>query len=124
VPNVLRTTPIWERTLSDLCTRLTNAIIGNQAACTFSEAFDVLIDAYQRIGELIPLLSQYESLFQNHPQMSRVLSLMYEDILEFHWKAMQHFKQRSKSCATSMGVSLAKTSSSVAEIISCIVEKL
>jgi len=28
--------------------------------------------------------------------MSRVLSLLYEDILSFHWKAMKHFKQRSK----------------------------
>lgn len=54
------------------------------------------MDAYQRIGEQIPLLSQYESLFRSQPQMTRVLSLFYEDILKFHWKAMKYFKQRSK----------------------------
>ncbi|KAF2661287.1 hypothetical protein K491DRAFT_748233 [Lophiostoma macrostomum CBS 122681] len=48
----------------------------------------------QRIGEFIPLLSQYEALFQKQPQMSRILIMIYEDLLDFHRKAMAFFKQR------------------------------
>lgn len=67
----------------------------HKAASTFAEAFDSLLDAYQRIGEQIPLLSQYETYFSNYPIMRQVLRLQYEDILNFHWKAMKYFKQRS-----------------------------
>ncbi|EUC34823.1 hypothetical protein COCCADRAFT_92467 [Bipolaris zeicola 26-R-13] len=63
-------------------------------ASTFHEAFDALLDAYQRIGEHMPLLAQYEDYFRNHPQMTRVLRLMYEDILKFHFKAMKYFQKR------------------------------
>jgi hypothetical protein len=55
------------------------------------------MDAYQRIGEHIPLLGQYESYFRNQPQMFQLLRLIYEDILDFHWKAMKYFKRRSGS---------------------------
>lgn len=64
------------------------------------------MDAYQRIGEQIPLLAQYENYFRNYPQISQVLRLLYEDILNFHWKAMKYFKQRSMSAP---GLSLSKT---------------
>ncbi|KAF2680111.1 hypothetical protein K458DRAFT_393383 [Lentithecium fluviatile CBS 122367] len=64
-----------------------------QTACTFSEAFDALLDAYQQIGEHIPLLTQYEHHFRNQPHMASVLRLFYEDLLDFHWKAMRHFKK-------------------------------
>ncbi|KAF2116189.1 hypothetical protein BDV96DRAFT_645526 [Lophiotrema nucula] len=63
-------------------------------ACTFAEAFNTLMEAYQRIGEHLPLLSQYEVLFRNEPQMARVLVMMYEDILSFHYKAMSYFKKK------------------------------
>ncbi|CAI6242163.1 unnamed protein product [Periconia digitata] len=68
-----------------------------QTACHFSEAFDALITAYQRIGEQLPLLAQHETQFRNKTHQSRmekVLSLMYKDILDFHWKAMRYFKRR------------------------------
>ncbi|KAF1956409.1 hypothetical protein CC80DRAFT_446319 [Byssothecium circinans] len=63
-----------------------------QIACTFAEAFDALMNAYQRIGEVFPLLVQYAQHFHSSPHMGRVLSLLYEDILRFHWKAMRYFK--------------------------------
>lgn len=84
------------------------------------------MDAYQRIGELIPLLSQYESWFRNQPQMSRALTLIYEDILNFHWKAMKYFKQRSRLITISslhFAVLVALTSRSVEAIVSCALEK-
>jgi len=67
-----------------------------QVASTFADAFDALLDAYQDIGENIPLLAQYESLFKDNPHMYTVLELIYTDILEFHRKALSYFKQRSK----------------------------
>ncbi|KAH0537608.1 hypothetical protein FGG08_005600 [Glutinoglossum americanum] len=63
-------------------------------ANTFADAFDALLDAYQDIGESIPLFAQYESLFKNNPYMYTVLELIYVDILEFHRKALGYFKQR------------------------------
>ncbi|KAI8934776.1 hypothetical protein NX059_008463 [Plenodomus lindquistii] len=65
-----------------------------QVACTFHEAFDALMDAYQRIGEHMPLLAQYEDYFRKQPRMLKLLSLILEDILNFHWKALKYFRTR------------------------------
>ena len=63
-----------------------------QVASTFADAFSALIDAYQRIGETIPLLIQYDVLFQKNPDMRQVLELMYHDIFDFHLQALKYFK--------------------------------
>ena len=65
-------------------------------ASTYAEAFDALLDAYQQIGESLPLLSQYQNLFERNPHMRRVLELIYMDILEFHKKALKYFQQRGE----------------------------
>ena len=67
-----------------------------QVASTFAQAFEALLDAYQDIGECIPLLAQYESHVRESPHMHSILGLIYSDILEFHQKAMQYFKKNSK----------------------------
>jgi len=69
----------------------------SQIASAYTEAFDALLDAYQQIGESLPLLSQYQALVQRNPIMRKVLALIYSDILEFHKKALKYFRQRSKS---------------------------
>jgi hypothetical protein len=66
-----------------------------QVASAYAEAFDALLDAYQQIGESIPLLSQYQTLFARNPHMRKVLEMIYADILEFHKKALKYFQQRS-----------------------------
>ncbi|KAH7090600.1 hypothetical protein FB567DRAFT_438198 [Paraphoma chrysanthemicola] len=48
----------------------------------------------QRIGEHLYLLTQYEAYFKNQPHMCHPLTLIYEDILNFHGKAMRFFKKR------------------------------
>ncbi|KAF2036244.1 hypothetical protein EK21DRAFT_52772 [Setomelanomma holmii] len=53
-----------------------------------------LLQAYQRIGDHIHLLSQCETVFRQRPEMCHALRLVYEDILEFHWKAMKFFQKR------------------------------
>jgi hypothetical protein len=63
-------------------------------AKTCVESLDSLLDAYQQIGETIPLLAQYDKLLADEPAMQRVLGLMYEDILEFHRRALVIFKRK------------------------------
>ncbi|KAF1995032.1 hypothetical protein P154DRAFT_548731 [Amniculicola lignicola CBS 123094] len=72
----------------------TNAIIAYVwVASVMVEAFEELLQTYERIGDLIPLLLQYEQLFRKHPHMVRILVLMYEDILSFHHIALRYFQQ-------------------------------
>lgn len=66
----------------------------HQVASSYAEAFNELLDVYQTIGQDMPLLLQYQSVFQDNPHMVRVLTLMYEDILEFHRRALKYFQQR------------------------------
>jgi hypothetical protein len=62
-----------------------------QVASTYAESFDTILDAYQQIGEQIPLLQQYQDLFDHSPHMQRVLEMIYSDILEFHRRALRVF---------------------------------
>jgi len=63
-----------------------------QIASTYAEAFNSLLDAYQDIGENIPLLLQYEQTFRDKPALQPVLGLIYTDIMEFHRSAMKYFR--------------------------------
>ncbi|CAO2649603.1 Nn.00g069880.m01.CDS01 [Neocucurbitaria sp. VM-36] len=61
------------------------------AASTFADSFETLLEAYEQIGEQLPLLLKYESLFHNNQHMVNALEMMYIDILEFHQQAMKFF---------------------------------
>lgn len=61
-----------------------------------ADAFETLLEAYQQIGEHMPLLKQYEELFHHSPHMQAVLSLIYIDILEFHRYSVRRLKDTSK----------------------------
>jgi hypothetical protein len=61
------------------------------------ESLDALLNAYEQIGETIPLLAQYDKSFAGEPAMQRVLGLMYQDILEFHRRALVVFKRKCKT---------------------------
>ncbi|KAL1850978.1 hypothetical protein Daus18300_012712 [Diaporthe australafricana] len=60
-------------------------------ASTWVEILDELLDAYQRIFENLPLFQEYQTLFQNEPQMQLVLESVWGDILDFHSKALRIF---------------------------------
>ncbi|KAL9618244.1 MAG: hypothetical protein Q9160_007014 [Pyrenula sp. 1 TL-2023] len=62
-----------------------------QVASAWSHSFDTLLDAYQQIGENIPLFERYRELFKANPYMRNALATIYEDILEFHRKALRIF---------------------------------
>jgi hypothetical protein len=50
-----------------------------------------LLEAYENIGEQLPLLSEYETVFRENPHMIHALEMMYIDILEFHQHALRFF---------------------------------
>jgi hypothetical protein len=54
------------------------------------------LEAYEQIGEEIPLLEQYKAIFDYSPYMRKVLGLIYFDILEFHKRAIRFFSGRGK----------------------------
>jgi hypothetical protein len=61
---------------------------------TYSEALNRILDAYQNIGEEIPLLVDFE-LFAANPHLKQILGMIYKDILDFHMEAVRYFR---KSC--------------------------
>ncbi|KAK8044966.1 hypothetical protein PG993_004990 [Apiospora rasikravindrae] len=64
-----------------------------QIAGSFAKAFHELLDVYEKLGESIPMVLQFEQLFREDANMRRVLSIMWKDILEFHRQALKYFQQ-------------------------------
>ncbi|KAK8015049.1 hypothetical protein PG990_008345 [Apiospora arundinis] len=62
-------------------------------AGAYAKAFHELLDVYERLGESIPMVLQFEELFRKDDNMRRVLSGMWKDILEFHKHALKYFQQ-------------------------------
>jgi hypothetical protein len=94
----------------------------SQTASNFTESLEILLDAYEQIGEQLPLLQEYESLFDHSPHMLQALELMYIDILDFHQDALRFFsgkRKRPSPCAE-----YALTSLSMEEIHSVNLEGL
>lgn len=87
-----------------------------------SEALNSLLDAYQQIGEQIPLLSQYQELFFSSPHMKTALFMIFQDILEFHRVALGYFKRRS-TAPYSLPFLSAEISYRVGQAFSIIVER-
>jgi hypothetical protein len=71
---------------------LTSPIL--QTASHWAESFDALLNAYEQIGEQIPQLEQYKAIFDYSPRMRQVLAFIYEDILDFHKRAIRFFPDR------------------------------
>ncbi len=67
-----------------------------QIASSFAEGFTELLGVYESLGEELPLILQYEKLFSEDPNMKRVLTYLYKDVLEFHRRALKYFQQPSK----------------------------
>jgi hypothetical protein len=67
-----------------------------QTASTYTDSFETLLDAYEQLGEELPLLSEIESLFGENDHMTEALEWIYMDILNFHRHAMRFFQGKSK----------------------------
>jgi len=55
------------------------------------------LDTYQDLGECLPQFQLYEALFRGTPHLQRALEYIYEDILDFHRKALKVFRHRGIS---------------------------
>lgn len=71
-----------------------------QVASTWADSFDILLDAYERLGENIPIFSDYKVIFESNTKFQDVLAVVYEDILEFHQTALRFFKRPGKYTST------------------------
>ncbi|KAF8454825.1 hypothetical protein BDZ91DRAFT_852907 [Kalaharituber pfeilii] len=60
-----------------------------QMSSTYINCFDVILDEYEHLGECLPQFQQYYCLFQESSYMRKVLGLVYQDILEFHTRALK-----------------------------------
>ena len=65
-----------------------------QATSTLPEALNSLLDAYQDIGERIPDLQRYQSLFVSTSFFKDIVTIIYKDILWFHRETIRQLKQR------------------------------
>lgn len=70
-------------------------------------AFDELLKAYVRIGESLPLLTQYQELFRAKPQMVTILSDMYKEMLKFHHIVLRYFQIPRSHHLHQLGISCA-----------------
>ncbi|GES57152.1 Zinc finger, C2H2-type/integrase, DNA-binding protein [Aspergillus terreus] len=59
----------------------------------YEKAFDGLLDVYKRVGESLPLLSEYKGVFHARPHTVRVLLYLYKDILQLHRDSLIYFRQ-------------------------------
>ena len=64
-----------------------------KTASNFTDAFDLLLDAYQDIGNNLPQFKKYAQLFGNKPSVRRVLVEVFEGILRFHKRAIGFFRR-------------------------------
>lgn len=62
-----------------------------QVASSWTYSFDRLLDAYEELGEALPMLHQYQDLFKSQPELEKVLVMLYRDILDFHRGALRFF---------------------------------
>ncbi|KAK0115665.1 hypothetical protein ONS96_014111 [Cadophora gregata f. sp. sojae] len=62
-------------------------------ASSWADCFDIILDAYQKLADNLPLFSEYRALFGADSRMASVLALIYEDILEFHLSALRVLKR-------------------------------
>ncbi|KAJ4283695.1 hypothetical protein NW764_001253 [Fusarium oxysporum] len=57
-----------------------------------SKAFDELVGLYQKVGEALPLLQQYENFFHTKPYKVKILVLIYKEIATFHRITLECFQ--------------------------------
>jgi len=53
-----------------------------------TQALDKILGAYAQIGNCLPRLERYQDTFSNDTDFQRLLAFLFEDITEFHTKAL------------------------------------
>lgn len=70
--------------------------LGLVVASARLETLDCLLDTYVEIGEVIPGLQQYDSIFRACPAVMEVLEMYFCDVLQFHANALDVFARPGK----------------------------
>ncbi|KAL3456285.1 hypothetical protein BJX64DRAFT_281462 [Aspergillus heterothallicus] len=60
-----------------------------QVASSWSDSLDIILSAYEEIGERAPSFLRYRLVFENNPAMRDMLEKWYCDVLQFHFHALQ-----------------------------------
>lgn len=68
-----------------------------QMARTTVEAFDSLLDAYEKMAKYMPLLGDYGIHLETDVRGERFLEMVFQDIFEFHHQALELFKKSCKA---------------------------
>ncbi|KAH7117462.1 hypothetical protein EDB81DRAFT_244147 [Dactylonectria macrodidyma] len=63
------------------------------AASTWVETLDGLLGTYAEIGEILPGLTEFRTLLEQHPRLKVCLENYYCDILDFHRNALDVFSR-------------------------------
>lgn len=66
-----------------------------QLAAGYTPVFDTMVDAYNKIYEAMPQFAKLHETFGNDESFQVVLSLVYQDMLEFHRRAYKFFRRRA-----------------------------
>ncbi|KAK4205422.1 hypothetical protein QBC40DRAFT_260708 [Triangularia verruculosa] len=66
-----------------------------QITRNYVKAFDALLEKYEDMGEQLDVLAQHKNLFDttDNVHLRKILEMIYEDITDFHAKALSYFKQ-------------------------------
>jgi hypothetical protein len=68
----------------------------SQTSSTWTESLDAILDAYQKLGESLPKLAQYEPLFRKNFDMALILVLIFDDVLRFNRWVLTLFRSKGK----------------------------
>ena len=71
-------------------------------ASNYTDAFDLLLDAYKDIGNHLPQFEQYAHLFGGKRSVRKMLVEVFEGILRFHKRAMGFFRRSGLALPSSM----------------------
>ncbi|KAF8241747.1 hypothetical protein K440DRAFT_608219 [Wilcoxina mikolae CBS 423.85] len=66
-----------------------------QLSSKFTESFDRLLDACQKIGENLPRFVRFAGIFKYSDRIQNVIALLYDDILEFYRRTLKFFRRRA-----------------------------
>lgn len=56
---------------------------------------DAILETYQKLGKRVPLLGPHKNLLREKPDLRRCLAHMYQDLLKFHRRILDLFRERS-----------------------------
>lgn len=65
-------------------------------------AFEKLIDAYGKIGDMLPRLDRLSNALLGDQNFQKVLALVFSDIVEFHRRAYKFVRRRCKVATSVM----------------------